>query len=91
MPLSPHTLTMRPVADSADRVYEMEVVQPHPETSAVVDGRVLCRLKPGDRIRVTRLRAIQARGPAGPQLLSHLAGKTELGRTVSPQERTERS
>ena len=53
-PLSPHTLTMRPVVDSADRVYEMEVVQPHPETSAVVDGRVLCRLKPGDRIRVTR-------------------------------------
>jgi NAD+ kinase len=42
------------VVDSADRVYEMEVVQPHPETAAVVDGRVLCRLKPGDRIRVTR-------------------------------------
>ncbi len=53
-PLSPHTLTMRPVVDSADRVYEMEVVQPHLETSAVVDGRVLCRLQPGDRIRVTR-------------------------------------
>ena len=31
-PMSPHTLTMRPVVDSADRVYEMEVVQPHPET-----------------------------------------------------------
>ena len=53
-PVSPHTLTMRPVVDSADRVYEMEVVEPHPETSAVVDGRVLCRLKRGDRIRVTR-------------------------------------
>jgi NAD+ kinase len=54
VPLSPHTLTMRPVVDSADRIYEMEVVEPHPETSAVVDGRVLCRLKPGDRVRVTR-------------------------------------
>ncbi|MEI8372363.1 MAG: NAD(+)/NADH kinase [Planctomycetota bacterium] len=53
-PLSPHTLTMRAVVDSAERVYEMEVVQPHPETSAVVDGRVLCQLKQGDRIRVTR-------------------------------------
>ncbi len=53
-PLSPHTLTMRPVVDSADRVYEMEVVQPHPQTSAVVDGRVLCCLQPGDRVRVTR-------------------------------------
>jgi len=30
-PLSPHTLTMRPVVDSADRVYEMEVVEPHPK------------------------------------------------------------
>jgi len=53
-PLSPHTLTMRPVVDSADRIYEMEVVEPHPETSAVVDGRVLCRLKPYDRVHVTR-------------------------------------
>jgi NAD+ kinase len=53
-PLSPHTLTMRPVVDSADRIYEMEVVEPHPETSAVVDGRLLCRLVRGDRIRVTR-------------------------------------
>ncbi len=53
-PLSPHTLTMRPVVDSADRVYEMEVVEPHPQTSAVVDGRVLCRVEAGDRIRVTR-------------------------------------
>ena len=58
-PLSPHTLTMRAVVDSADRVYEMEVVEPHPPNplntgSAVVDGRVLCRLQPGDRIRVTR-------------------------------------
>jgi len=53
-PLSPHTLTMRPVVDSADRIYEMEVVEPHPETSAVVDGRLLCRIMRGDRIRVTR-------------------------------------
>ena len=53
-PLSPHTLTMRAVVDSADRVYEMEVVEPNPETSAVVDGRVLCQVQPGDRIRVTR-------------------------------------
>ena len=53
-PVSPHTLTMRPVVDSADRVYEMEVGQPHSEASAVVDGRMLCRLEPGDRIRVSR-------------------------------------
>ena len=47
MPISPHTLTNRPVVDSADRVYEMVVPQPHPETAVVVDGRVLCRVRAG--------------------------------------------
>ena len=46
-PLSPHTLTMRPVVDSADRIYEMEVVEPSPQTTAVVDGRVLCPIRRG--------------------------------------------
>jgi NAD+ kinase len=54
LPLNPHTLTMRPVVDSADRVYEMVVRQPNPETSVVVDGRVLGRLSPGDCVRVER-------------------------------------
>ena len=54
LPLSPHTLTMRPVVDSADRVYEMVVERPSEGTSVVVDGRVLCRLQPGDRVRVER-------------------------------------
>jgi NAD+ kinase len=53
-PLSPHTLTNRPVVDSADRIYEMQVIEPHVDTSAVVDGRVLCRLEREDRVRVTR-------------------------------------
>jgi len=52
LPISPHTLTNRPVVDSADRVYEMEVLHPNPGTSAVADGRVLGPLQPGDRIRV---------------------------------------
>lgn len=51
-PISPHTLTNRPVVDSADRVYEMVVDGPDGETSVVVDGRVLCPLAPGDRVRV---------------------------------------
>ncbi len=53
-PMIPHTLTNRPVVDSADRIYEMEVVEPNADTSAVVDGRVMCRLQRGDRVRVTR-------------------------------------
>jgi len=57
LPLSPHTLTMRPVVDSADRVYEMVVAGPNPETTVVVDGRVFRRLQPGDRVRVERSKA----------------------------------
>ena len=54
LPLNPHTLTMRPVVDSADCVYEMVVERPNEGTSVVVDGRVICRLQPGDRVRVER-------------------------------------
>jgi NAD+ kinase len=57
MPLSPHTLTMRPVVDSADRVYEMVVARPNTGTSVVVDGREICELQPGDRVRVERAAA----------------------------------
>ncbi len=54
LPISPHTLTNRPVVDSADRVYEMLLPQPNPGTAVVVDGRVLCTLQPGDRVRVQK-------------------------------------
>jgi NAD+ kinase len=54
LPLNPHALTMRPVIDSADRVYEMAVDYPSEGTTLVVDGRVLGRLQPGDRVRVER-------------------------------------
>jgi NAD+ kinase len=53
-PISPHSLTHRPVVDSADRVYEMTVINPSPSTSVVLDGTVLCSLEVGDRVRVQR-------------------------------------
>jgi NAD+ kinase len=53
-PISPHTLTNRPVVDSADRVYELVVREPHAGTTVVADGRELCRLEPGDRVRIER-------------------------------------
>jgi NAD+ kinase len=53
-PISPHTLTVRPVVDTADHIYEMVVSEPNEATSVVVDGRVLCRLTPNDRVRVER-------------------------------------
>ncbi len=56
-PISPHTLTNRPVVDSADRVYEMVV-------SAAARGHVGrgrwsrgVRLEPGDGVRVERSEA----------------------------------
>ncbi len=54
LPISPHTLTNRPVVDSSERVYELVVAKPNPGTSVVVDGRVLCTLEAGDRVRVER-------------------------------------
>src|SRR5438876_9013382 len=38
-PIGPHTLTVRPVVDAADRVYEVVVPQPNEGTTVVVDGR----------------------------------------------------
>jgi NAD+ kinase len=53
-PLSPHTLTNRPVVDSASRVYELIVPTPLEGTAVVVDGRVISGLEPNDRIRIER-------------------------------------
>jgi NAD+ kinase len=53
-PISPHTLTNRPVVDSANRVYELIVPRPLEGTAVVVDGRVMSNLEPNDRIRIER-------------------------------------
>jgi NAD+ kinase len=56
-PISPHTLTNRPVVDSSERVYELVVREPHPGTTLVADGRPMCCLQAGDRVRVERSKA----------------------------------
>src|SRR5262245_48454239 len=53
-PICPHTLTVRPVVDTADRVYDVVVPQPNEGTTVVVDGRPLWRMKPNDQVRVVR-------------------------------------
>jgi NAD+ kinase len=53
-PICPHTMTVRPVVDTADRVYEVVVPQPNEGTTVVVDGRPLWRMKPNDQVRVCR-------------------------------------
>jgi NAD+ kinase len=65
-PIGPHTLTVRPVVDTADRVYEIVVPQPGEGTTVVVDGRPLRKLTPNDRVRIVRaeptFKLIEARG-----------------------------
>lgn len=51
-PLNPHTLTNRPVVDSASRTLELVVPSPNAGSACVVDGRVVASLSAGDRIRV---------------------------------------
>jgi NAD+ kinase len=65
-PICPHTLTVRPVIDTADRVYDVVVPQPNAGTTVVVDGRPLWTLTPNDQVRVIRaeptFKLIEARG-----------------------------
>jgi NAD+ kinase len=53
-PISPHTLTYRPLVDSADTEFELTVSAPSETTSVVVDGRTLSPLRSGDRVQVRR-------------------------------------
>jgi NAD+ kinase len=51
-PISPHTLTYRPLVDSADTLLEMVVARPNESTSVVTDGRILGQILRGDRVRI---------------------------------------
>lgn len=53
-PISPHTLSNRPVVDSADRVYQFSVRRPQEHTMLVADGRTVETILLGDRVRVSR-------------------------------------
>ena len=52
--ISPHTLTVRPVVDSAERVFEMRVRTAGVVASLMVDGQQLACLSPDDRVRIER-------------------------------------
>ncbi len=53
-PICPHTLTNRPLVDSADCVYQMKVPRAPEGTTLVIDGQVRVPLAPGDVVEVTR-------------------------------------
>lgn len=57
-PISPHTLTVRPVVDSADRIYEIKVNEPNESTSIVLDGQILCHLTAEHCVRIQKSDAI---------------------------------
>ncbi|MGY8771039.1 MAG: NAD(+)/NADH kinase [Pirellulales bacterium] len=53
-PISPHTLTVRPVVDTAERVFEIQVQGTHENSSLVVDGQTLCTLTEQRRVVIDR-------------------------------------
>jgi len=64
--INPHTLTVRPIVDTADRIYELVVKNPGPNTSLVIDGQTLSPLQSTDRVRISaaasRFQLIQIEG-----------------------------
>ncbi len=65
-PICPHTLTNRPVVDSADHVFELSVPKPNEGTTLLVDGKQIGQVGSEDRIRIERSTAefqlIEVRG-----------------------------
>jgi NAD+ kinase len=53
-PICPHTLTNRPVVDSADKVYTIAIRRASPSTMLIVDGQEHLPLAVGQRITVRR-------------------------------------
>ena len=57
-PINPHTLTVRPVVDAANRIFELVVRTPNKSTSAVLDGQVLTTLLQSDRVKIRRANSV---------------------------------
>ncbi len=53
-PICPHTLTNRPVVDSADKVYTIAVRRASPSTMLIIDGQELVPLSVGQHVIVRR-------------------------------------
>jgi NAD+ kinase len=53
-PICPHTLTQRPLVESAHRVYEVSPLSDGLSTVLVIDGQVQTPLRSGDRVTIRR-------------------------------------
>ncbi|GAB5440936.1 MAG: NAD(+)/NADH kinase [Fuerstiella sp.] len=49
-PICPHTLTVRPIVDSADRTYTLTLAESPPGVMLVIDGQINRPVSAGDRI-----------------------------------------
>lgn len=56
-PICPHTLTVRPIVDSADRTYTLTLVDPPPGVMLVIDGQINRPVAAGDRITMKQSEA----------------------------------
>ena len=56
-PICPHTLTVRPIVDTADRTYILSVSRSRDGARLVVDGQIDRPLQPGDQVIVRRAEA----------------------------------
>lgn len=57
-PISPHTLTVRSVVDTADRTYEIVTSKPNESTCVVLDGQLLSNLTETHRVVITRAESV---------------------------------
>ena len=53
-PISPHTLTNRPLVDRADCTYELRVPNANPGVMLVIDGQIKRPFEPNDRVIIRR-------------------------------------
>jgi NAD+ kinase len=53
-PISPHTLTNRPLVDRADCVYTLSLPEVPDGATAVIDGQIKVPLQSGDRVEVRK-------------------------------------
>ena len=53
-PICPHTLTVRPIVDTADRTYTLSVSESRDDAMLVVDGQINRTIRSGDSVTVRR-------------------------------------
>ncbi|MDO4628309.1 MAG: NAD(+)/NADH kinase [Planctomycetia bacterium] len=52
-PIAPHSMTFRPIVDSAMRTYTMCLRPGSTEAAVIVDGRQIAEITPSDRVEIT--------------------------------------